>query len=591
MAMPETTVVGHGGDVVNGPEGRRLDWDAVKWRTVEDEVRRLRQRIFAASQAGDHKKVRNLQKLMLRSRSNALVSVRRVTEINAGRKTAGVDGKVVVTPEQKADLADWVQHKAEPWSPRPVKRVYVPKSNGRRRALGIPVVADRCLQALTVNALEPEWEARFEPKSYGFRPGRGCHDAIVAIHTTASRTDAKRLWVLDADLEAAFDRLNHDHICESLGGFPARELVRQWLKAGVIEDGRFAPTGDGAPQGGVISPLLLNVALHGMEAAAGVRYHLTGTRAGKTMSGSPAVIRYADDLIALCHSREQAEQVKVRLSEWLACRGLVFNEDKTQITHLDQGVDFLGFSIRRFRGRKLLTKPSNDALRRIRTRLSAEAKALRGANADAVIAKLNPIIVGWAAYYRIGVSKRAFNALDAHVWRLVYKWARFTHANKPTRWVTARYFGKFNPSRADKWIFGSRNTGFYLRKFAWTAIVRHRMVAGAASPDDPSLTDYWATRRRRGKPPVSKTTLRLLQAQRWRCSICRGLLLHADREPQSPQQWEQWLAATRKAIRKHAITVWGAGTPDERIANRLIHAHCQGRTSGNGNGHRTSDCQ
>jgi RNA-directed DNA polymerase len=220
-----------------------------------------------------------------------------VTEINAGRMTAGVDGKVVVAPEQKAELVDWVQHQAEPWSPRPVKRVYVPKSNGRRRPLGIPVIADRCLQALTVNALEPEWEARFEPKSYGFRPGRGCHDAIVAIHTTASRTDAKRLWVLDADLAAAFDRLDHEHILGSLGGFPARELVRQWLTAGVIENGRFSPTEEGAPQGGVISPLLLNVALHGMEAAAGVRYHVTGTRAGTTMSGCPAVIRYADDRV------------------------------------------------------------------------------------------------------------------------------------------------------------------------------------------------------------------------------------------------------------------------------------------------------
>ncbi|MFD1045208.1 group II intron reverse transcriptase/maturase [Kibdelosporangium lantanae] len=549
MTMPEATVVADGGDMVNGPEDHLLDWDAVRWRTVEDEVRRLRQRIFAASQAGDHKRVRNLQKLMLRSRSNALVSARRVTEVNAGRKTAGVDGKVVVTPQQKAELADWVQHQAEPWSPRPVKRVYVPKSKGRRRPLGIPVIADRCLQALTVNALEPEWEARFEPKSYGFRPGRGCHDAIVAIHTTASRTDAKRLWVLDADLAAAFDRLNHDHITTSLGGFPARELVRQWLRAGVIENGRFAPTEEGAPQGGVISPLLLNVALHGMEAAAGVRYHVTGTRAGKTMPGCPAVIRYADDLLALCHSREQAEQVKARLAEWLAPRGLVFNEDKTRITHLDRGVDFLGFSIRRFRGGKLLTKPSNEALRRIRKRLSTEVKALRGANADAVIAKLNPIITGWAAYYRIGVSSRAFNALDAHVWRLVYKWARISHPNKPTRWVTTRYFGKFNPVRQDRWIFGSRHTGFFLRKFAWTAIVRHRMVVGTASPDDPSLSGYWATRRRRSKPPLGKTMLHLLQAQHGRCSICRGLLLLADREPQSPHEWEQWLAVTRKAMR------------------------------------------
>ena len=255
LTSPETARVGEGCDAVNGPEGRGFDWDAVAWRTAENEVRRLRQRIFAASQAGDLKKVRNLQKLMLRSRSNALVSVRRVTEINAGRMTAGVDGKVVVAPEQKAELVDWAQHQAEPWSPRPVKRVYVPKNNGRRRPLGIPVIADRCLQALTVNALEPEWEARFEPKSYGFRPGRGCHDAIVAIHTTASRTDAKRLWVLDADLAAAFDRLDHEHILGSLGGFPARELVRQWLTAGVIENGRFSPTEEGAPQGGVISPL------------------------------------------------------------------------------------------------------------------------------------------------------------------------------------------------------------------------------------------------------------------------------------------------------------------------------------------------
>jgi RNA-directed DNA polymerase len=239
---------------VNGPEDVCETWDTVRWLKVEEDVRRLRQRIFAASQAGDLKKVRNLQKLMLRSRSNALLSVRRVTQINAGRKTAGIDGQIVVLPEHKAELADWLQHDARPWSPRPVRRVYVPKSNGRRRPLGIPVIADRCLQALAVNALEPEWEARFESKSYGFRPGRGCHDAIVAIHTTASRKDAKRLWVLDADLQAAFDRLDHDHILASLGGFPARLLVRQWLKAGVIDNRRFAPTDEGVPQGGVMTP-------------------------------------------------------------------------------------------------------------------------------------------------------------------------------------------------------------------------------------------------------------------------------------------------------------------------------------------------
>jgi RNA-directed DNA polymerase len=566
-------------DQVNGPEddGPGLDWDHVDWGQAEEHVRRLRRRIFAASQAGDLSKVRSLQKLMLRSRSNALVSVRRVTEVNAGRRTAGVDGRVVLASWEKADMAAWLQHGASAWRLLPVKRVYVPKSNGRRRPLGIPVIADRALQALAAAALEPEWEARFEPRSYGFRPGRGCHDAIVAIHTTASRQDARRLWALDADLEAAFDRLSHDHILASLGTFPARGLVRRWLKAGVIEDGRFAPSGEGTPQGGVISPCLMNVALHGMEEAAGVRYWEGGTL--RAVPGTPVLVRYADDVLALCHTREQAEHVKQQLARWLEPRGLAFNEAKTRITHLDQGVDFLGFEIRRYRG-KLLTKPSKDALRRIRKRLSQEVTALRGANADAVIARLNPVITGWAAYYRIGVSKRAYNALDAHLWRLAWKWARFSHPNKPRRWVIARYFGMFNPARQDKWVFGSRETGFYLRKFAWTKIVRHTMVAGRASPDDPALTGYWDQRRRRARLPVDPATWHLLRRQRGQCPLCRGLLLHADHQPQGPEEWQQWHTATRKAIRKHAIaSVTSLGTPDKRAAHYLIHASCQRRIS------------
>src|SRR5271166_16597 len=238
---------------VNGPEDEISDWDAVDWRRVEDDVRRLRRRIFTAAQAGNLKRVRNLQKLMLGSRANALLSVRRVTELNAGRKTAGVDGRVVLARWKKAEMAAWLQRDTAAWRPRPVKRVFIPKGNGKRRGLGIPVIADRALQALTVNALEPEWEARFESRSHGFRPGRSCQDAMQAIFVTARGATCKRLWVLDADLAAAFDRIDHSHLLAQLGSFPARGMIAAWLRAGVIDQGRFAPTEEGSPQGGLCS--------------------------------------------------------------------------------------------------------------------------------------------------------------------------------------------------------------------------------------------------------------------------------------------------------------------------------------------------
>ena len=196
--------------------------------------------------------------------------------------------------------------------------------------------------------MEPEWEARFEPRSYGFRPGRGCHDAIEAIYQVVKGKNPKRRWVLDADLAAAFDRIAHDHILDQLGTFPARGMIGQWLKAGVVENGRLHRTEEGTPQGGVVSPVLLNVALHGMEQAAGVRYHQTGSAAGWTAADSPVLIRYADDLVALCHTRQEANEVKARLAGWLAPRGLAFNEDKTRVVTLDEGFDFLGFNVRRY---------------------------------------------------------------------------------------------------------------------------------------------------------------------------------------------------------------------------------------------------
>jgi len=564
----------------NGPEDVVPDWDAINWQVHEDNVRRLRQRIFTAVKGGDWPRVRNLQKLLLRSWSNTLISVRQATQRNAGRKTAGIDGEVALNSPARMGLAVQVHQSTRSWQPRAVKRVYIPKAGNRAklRPLGIPVIADRCHQGRVRHALEPEWEARMEPRSYGFRPGRSCQDAIQAIYMTCKGSRAKRVWALDADLASAFDRIDHDRLLEALGSFPARGMVRDWLKAGVFEAGKgFAPTEEGTPQGGVISPLLLNVAMHGLEEAAGVRYIASGVDAGDTQAGSPVVIRYADDLVALCHSQDQAQQVKERLAGWLAPRGLVFNEDKTTIVHLDQGLDFLGVTVRRYAG-KLLIKPSKPAIRRIRSRLAVEMRALRGSNAPAVLARITPITRGWATYYRGVVSKRVFSALDKYKWKLTYKWAKYNHPNKSKSWIVKRYFGQFNPARQDHWVFGHRDSGAYLPKLAWTPIVRHCMVTGTASPDDPGLAKYWADRRRRNRPPLDNATLRLLQAQRGRCPLCGDHLLHADGEPNSPREWEQWLTATRKAIAKHnLIANPGNGTPD---GTRLTHVSCYRRNTG-----------
>lgn len=512
---------------VTGTE-RHTDWNAVNWRLAHKRVRNLRQRIFRATQAGDLNKVRSLQRLMLRSYANTLVSVRRVTQVNQGRHTAGVDRVVVKTPAARGKLVDRLMAD-QPWRAKPARRVYIPKANGKLRPLGIPTVLDRCLQARVKNALEPSWEARFEGSSYGFRPGRSAHDAIESVFNFAN-AGKRKAWVVDADIKGAFDTIDHAHLLTTIGAVPGQELIRQWLKAGYVNNGVFHDIEAGTPQGGVISPLLANIALHGMEAALGVRRNKSGY-----VIGNRAVVRYADDFVAFCETKEDAESALGTLKDWLAHRGLALSEEKTRIVHLTEGFDFLGFNVRRYpvkntrTGYKLLIKPSNASVRAIQAKLRQTWEARKGSNVTRVVTELNPIVRGWAMYYRTMVASRAFTDLDRWMFTKERNHTRYAHPTKPWYWRKRQYWGQLNPHRQDHWVFGDKHSGHYLLKFAWFKIQRHVMVKGRSSPDDPGLRDYWTKRAAAQSNALPTRKQKIARSQNHVCPLC-GESIHNGEE-------------------------------------------------------------
>jgi RNA-directed DNA polymerase len=546
--------------LANGPE-RRTNWDIIDWRRAHRIVRNLRARIFRATRAGEVKKARSLQKLMLRSYSNIFLSVRRVTQTNAGKRTPGVDNILVKTPRARGEMVDRLST-FQPWRSKPVRRVYILKSNGKQRPLGIPTIQDRCLQAMVKNALEPEWEARFEGSSYGFRPGRGCQDAIAKIYLLC-RPHKRKKWILDTDIQGAYDNIDHGFLLKTIGQAPGRELVRQWLKAGVMEERVFHETPLGTPQGGVISPLLLNIALHGMEAALGVRLDTKGR-----IEGRRAVVRYADDEVVCCESQKDAQCVKEDFADWLAERGLFLSEEKTRIVHLTEGFDFLGFTIRHFpspqttrTGYKLLIRPSKKAVNALRQKLREAWRELKGHSIQVVLWRLNPIIRGWANYYRTVVSTRTFSYLDHWMYRRALRYARRTHPNKSKKWLQRRYWGQLNPEKGDRWVFGDKRPDkhgrfHYLLKFSWFKIVRHILVKGTSSPDDASLREYWWARRKVNVRHLSANDVDLANDQDWACPLCGEALINGE------------------LLERHHIIARADGGSAVRGNRVLVHLYC-----------------
>lgn len=526
------------------------EWNAIPWKRCEKGVFKLQKRIYQASQRGDVKTVRRLQRLLISSTSAKYLATRKVTQDNRGKRTAGIDGVKSLAPHQRLTLAATlkVEQKA-----RPIRRVWIPKPRSdEKRPLGIPILRERAIQALVKLALEPEWEAKFEPNSYGFRPGRSAQDAVRAIYDNLR---SKTKYVLDADIAKCFDRINHAALLQKLNTYPAlRRQIRAWLRAGVMDGTQLFPTDEGTPQGGVISPLLANIALHGMETKLvdsfpkWTRVKRTNGKSHSTPS-SPAVIRYADDFVVMHSDLEVILKSKTIISEWLAGLGLELKESKTKVTHSQNsfegnvGINFLGFNLRQYSvgkskankkpgkpstckqthdrslGFQVRTKPTEEAKKRHYRSLCEAIDKHRASTQKLLIQHLNPMIRGWSNYYF--TSTDGFSDLDHQLFRKLFKWGRRRHPMKNNYWIANKYW---HVDKSGKWMFSDK--GLELFKHGDVKFRHHVRVRTAKSPYDGDWL-YWSTRLGH-HPEIKPCVARLLRQQKGKCAWCGLRFKHDD---------------------------------------------------------------
>jgi len=483
-----------------------IDWDQINWDIIKHRVENLQQRIFRDTQVGNFRQVKQTQKLLTRSLSARLWAVRLITEINNGKNTPGVDGRLYKTADKKIQLVENLKFNG--YIPKPVRIVWIPKSNGDKRKLGIPTILDRVMQALVNMAMNPEWEAKFEPHSFGFRPGKSALDAAHHIYTSLLPQKGRRIhpgWILDADISKCFDNINHNALLEKIKTSPFHGIIRSWLKSGAISQIGFERTNKGTPQGGIISPLLANIALDGMERMFGIN-----TRTGRYIAPSNrrkqnkdiGVFRYADDFIVITPSKEIIiEYVMPKIKSHLQSVGLSFNSLKTKIVNISEGFDFLGFSFQRYYRKdgsikKSIFKPQRQRIDRFLKDLKEFVGISWNKDIKDMIIGLNIRIRGFCNYYKWSNAHDSFSYLSYRIFKILWNWARKRHPDRGRKWIKNRYWGR---NGTNNWAFSFE--GVYLLE-PWTLTCqwwKYPKVRIHLSPFDPSAKDYWAKRKEKRK--------------------------------------------------------------------------------------------
>ncbi|WP_250476335.1 group II intron reverse transcriptase/maturase [Caballeronia sp. INML1] len=463
------------------------NWYAVDWRRVERNVRGMQIRIAKATREGDWRRVKALQRMLTRTLSAKLYAVRRVTQ-NQGARTAGVDRELWDSPESRWRAVGRLKRRG--YRPLPLRRVFIPKANGKERPLGIPTMRDRAMQALYLLALEPASESTSDPNSYGFRLNRSTADAMSQIFVVMARRSSSQ-WVLEADIKGCFDHINHDWLERHVP--MDREVLRKWLKAGLIYKGQLQATEAGTPQGGIISPTLANVTLNGLEreliAHLGAKFGIAKAKKLKVN-----VVRYADDFVITGDSKEILEnEVRPWVEAFLAVRGLRLSEAKTRITHIDEGFDFLGWNFRKYSG-TLLIKPSRKNVQTFYRKVADTISGHKTVKQAELIRLLNPMLRGWAQYHSSVVAKQAYSRMESLVFFRLWRWSKRRHPNKNTDWVKQKYL---HSTGSRNWVFAvpivrdDGSTGLLeLYQLSGMEIRRHKKVKGDFNPFDPQWEQY-----------------------------------------------------------------------------------------------------